>query len=184
MEERRALPIDPRRLVWALSPRWRWIALGALAGLTLGTLGVGLCEDAHALHGDVPAHQTLHAPDAPGRGHGRAVQAEAVRQLDARQRGRVGQRARTRRAQVQPAGLGHRSQARRHRQGGQAHGLHHDDDLRQPQRRGHRRAGQDWSEEIIDFTREIQSQESHEIRKVIQSQLDANQTDSRASTRS
>lgn len=34
-----------------------------------------------------------------------------------------------------------------------------------------------WSEEVIAFTREMQAQESREIRKVIQTQLDSNQAD-------
>ena len=34
-----------------------------------------------------------------------------------------------------------------------------------------------WSEEVINFTREMQSQESREIRKVIQTQLDNNQAE-------
>ena len=170
------LPIDPRRLLWAFRRRWRWIVISALTGLVLGT-GVGLLR----MHTRYTAEfQLIKRYTPPTLQAGATGEPYKPRQFanstlaSAAESTNVLERvARKSNPPVSATDLKHAVTVKEDKL---------TDFITMTISDNHSAEAtvalaKTWSEEIIDFTREIQSQESHEIRKVIQSQLDANQTE-------
>ena len=155
--------------------RWRWIVLGALGGLALST-GVGLWRMHTRYDATFQLIKRYTPPTLQARRLGEPFKprqftnstlASAATRLNV-----LARVARTPDPPVRPTSSSTPSTSRRTNSPISSR-------RRLPARSAPKppsRWRNVWSEEIINFTREIQSEESHEIRKVIQGQLDSNET--------
>lgn len=175
-EEESSLPIDPWRILWGLRRRKRWLWLGALAGLSLGT-GFGMLKmhtryeaTFQLIKRYTPPTLQVSTTGEPYRPRQFANSTLASAASSPNVLERVSRKSNP---TVSPEQLKLVTNVKEDKV----------TDFVTLTIAGNLSAentvdlAKIWSDEIINFTREIQSQESREIRKVIQSQLDANQTD-------